>query len=478
MRIQMVVVRDASGAIFLPLMRIFLEEVLGFHVDWRWLSNSKASEVWTASRVLSVLMDDTYGPNHIGINLVFKSGHLFEYSHQFDAPQQLGDQYYGYREGLFVAKAVIDAAYNDSGMVLEHYKTYGAVSSPKKYFDSLSDFSPSTKLRECWRSDVWNSASAMRNYAQFSGDYEGVELQPNTTNSYKATCHDGHWWIAPSCRGNIPMCIPVLTFDDGLMQAMMQWAAAYGMPFGIANFASRESYENHDPERFRSLFYGSTASDEFSRFSPQPVQLPRHNAGEWLQGNQRTAPDDPVAAHFASHDLKRKAVAVHHFFSKLRIEVWEIESLLVEIHSPLPQLSSVGDERRAVACRWVRENRARWELWKAPNTTCSEGSGVVDAGGGYLPSRVDGVGCETCPSGTRSKAFTDLLGETFQCEPCPMGRYQPKAGSSACEPCLEGTYQDSPGQIACIACNPPKTTRFWYAVTSQECNICAAGLGD
>ena len=372
---------------------------------------------------------------------------------------------------------MIDGAYNDSGMVLEHYKTYNAaVNNPKKYFGSLSDFSPS-ELQLCSQSRVWRDHTwDMENYAKFSGDYEGLEPQPwPWAERYRAKCHDGHWWIAPSCRGNVSMCIPVLTFEDNLLQAMMQWAAAYGMPVGIANFASRELYENHDPERSRSLFYGST---DFLRFFGEPIQLPRHNADEWLEGNHRTAPADQAAAHFGSPNLKKKASDVHYFFSTVDLDGREMQSLIVELHGPLSQLSSDGGGQRGVACRWVRENRARWESWKMPSTTCSEGSGVVDAEGGYLPSRVDGVGCEMCPPGTRSKAFTDLLGKTWQCEPCPAGFYQPNASSSACEPCSVGMYQDSPGQIACIACNAPTTTRSPAAVSSRECNICPAGLAD
>ena len=423
MPIGMVATTDVSSKMLHAVMTILLEEVLGFHLRPDFFDSS-TDIMYALSGCLQNVQGDnsclgnfTLEPKyHIGVNVLLvpetQKARTFLKLAPW-VPQQLGNQYYGYREGIFVAKAVIDTAYNDSGMVLEHYKTYNAESNNlQRYFDSLSNFS-TWALLECKWSTIWNTASAMGNYAQFSGDYDGVELQPD--GSYKATCHDGHWWIAPSCRGNISMCIPVLTFDDGLMQAMMQWAAAYGMPFGIANFASRESYENHDPERFRSLFYGSTASDEFSRFSPQPVQLPRHNAYEWSQGNQRTAPEEHAAGHFASHSLKSRAVAVHDFLTTLRLEVREIESLLVELHGASSQLASDRDPQRAAACRWVRKNRARLESHQLRSTTCGEGSGLVDSNGDYVQNRFDAVLCKACVDYWRSEAFTDPLGTTFRC---------------------------------------------------------------
>lgn len=210
------------------------------------------------------------------------------------------------------------------------------------------------------------------------------------------------------------MCIPVLTFDDNLLYAMMLWAAAYGMPFGIANFVSRELYQNHDPERSRSLFYGSTASVEFIRFSPEPILLPRH-ADEWFEGNYRTAPEDHAAAHFASSNLKKKALDVHHFFSTVDLDGREIQSLLVELHGPLSQLSSDGGGQRAVACRWVRKHRAWWISYHLGYiTTCTNGSGLVDGNWNYVSSRVEAVGCKWCDFGV-SEAFTDRLGTTFRC---------------------------------------------------------------
>ena len=418
MPLGMVATTDPASKTLHAVMTILLEEVLGFHLRPDFFDSS--TDIMYA---LSGCLQNVQGDNsclgnitveepkyHIGINVWLtpetqKARTFLEMALPSRLPWQVGDNTFAMlQEGLFVAKAVIDAAHNDSGMVLEHYKTYSAVSSPKKYFDSLSDFSHS-ELLECSESTIWNNAGAMGNYAQFSSDYGGVELQPD--GSYKATCYDGHWWIAPSCRGNASMCIPVLTFGDNLLQAIMQWAAAYDMPFGIANFDSREWYQNHDPERFRSLFYRSTASVEFLKFSPEPIQLPRHDVEEWSQGNQRTAPAEHAAAHFASSNLENKSWAVLHSF----LTRWRLE-----LDGALSQLSSDRDGQRAAACRWVREIRARWEFWKMRNTTCSEGSGLATPGGSFASSRADAVGCRACAwPMDNSEALTDSFGTTFRC---------------------------------------------------------------
>ena len=395
--IGMVATTDGASEMFHAVMTILLEEVLGFHLRPDFFDSS--TELLMTDRV--------YDTMQIGINLPLGIVQRLEW--RFNV-EQLGNRYYGYQEGFYVAKAVMDAAYNDSGMVLEHYKTYNAESSNlQKYFGSLSDFSPS-ELLECSESTVWTFAEAMRYYAQFSGDYEG-----------EATCHDGHWWIAPSCRGNVSMCIPVLTFDDNLLYAMMLWAAAYGMPFGIANFARRELYQNHDPERSRSLFYRGALSVEFLKFSPEPLLVPRHNANEWSQGNQRTAPADHAAAHFASSNLERALAAhefdvVHHFLTTLRLEGREIQSLLVELHGSLSQPFADRDGQRAVACRWVRENRATW-FWVhlGYKTNCTNGSGLVNGNNNYVSSRAEAVDCRGCYPGQHSEALTDSLGTTFRC---------------------------------------------------------------
>ena len=437
--IGMVATTDASSKMFHAVMTILLEEVLGFHLRPDFFDSSTDIMYALSGCLQSVQGDNSCFGNftveepkyHIGINVLLvpetqKVRTFLQLALPSRVPQQVGNQYYGYQERLFVAKAVIDGAYNDSGMVLEHYKTYNAaVNNPKKYFGSLSDFSPS-ELQLCNQSRVWSHHYRMSEYAKFSGDYGGVELQPD--GSYKATCHDGHWWIAPSCRGSVSVCIPVFTFDDGLLEAMMQWAAAYGMPFGIAQFASRESYENHDPERSRSLFYAWTGSVEFLRFSPEPILLPIHNANEWSQGNQRTAPADHAAAHFASSNLESKAIVVH-FLTTLRLEGREIQSLLVEfveLHGSLSQLFADRDGQRAVAvaCRWVRKHRARWISYQLGNTTaCTNGSGLVDGNGDYVSSRVEAVACRPCSSWQHSEALTDSWGTTFRCRLCLEAPY-------------------------------------------------------
>ena len=79
--------------------------------------------------------------------------------------------------------------------------------------------------------------------------------------------------------------------------------------------------------------------------------------------------------------------------------------------------------------------------------------------------------CSPCAAGKRT-ANDEHTGEARECVPCPTGRFQPAAGSTACEPCEVGRYQGTVGQPFCLPCVPG---RAQHAVGSSSCRACAAG---
>ena len=146
---------------------------------------------------------------------------------------------------------------------------------------------------------------------------------------------------------------------------------------------------------------------------------------------------------------------------------------------------------RDTACKWIQNNKERWEGWKPVETNCDEGFGMIDGQGNFVATRTNAVGCGLCLAGTASEEVLDDDGRTFQCQPCPPGYSQPNTYSTKCEPCPKGyisynygseechacsvgSYQPSRGQTLCIPCNEFRTTLVQGASSLADC-VCAGG---
>ena len=142
------------------------------------------------------------------------------------APEDLGSIGYAGEEYLFLTASVQDAAYRDSGLALEFYKSYNtSFHNPKKYFDHVTDLSLAD-LVPCNRTDLeFNNGPLMAMYAHWTGDLEGVSwVNESDEGHFVATCPDGYFWISPACRHNTSACIPVLSAGNGWrINAFMQW---------------------------------------------------------------------------------------------------------------------------------------------------------------------------------------------------------------------------------------------------------------
>ncbi|XP_048730310.2 uncharacterized protein LOC125647602 [Ostrea edulis] len=55
------------------------------------------------------------------------------------------------------------------------------------------------------------------------------------------------------------------------------------------------------------------------------------------------------------------------------------------------------------------------------------------------------------------------------CDPCPLGRFQPRTGTGWCDLCPVGTYQDKTGQISCALC---EDGTYQNETGSSECRQC------
>ncbi len=67
------------------------------------------------------------------------------------------------------------------------------------------------------------------------------------------------------------------------------------------------------------------------------------------------------------------------FVSNVVLELDEIMELLLE--------AKVKGSMLDTACRWVRDNRERWEEWIASETSCTDGYGLVSLNGAFVRNR-------------------------------------------------------------------------------------------
>ena len=155
-----------------------------------------------------------------------------------------------------------------------------------------------------------------------------------------------------------------------------------------------------------------------------------------------------------------------------------------------------GMTREEVACKWLKDNKVRWQTWIPDDPTlCVPGLGLYDEMvGDFTHHRSNATTCKPCLPGLFSEAVHDFTGTTYICLPCPAGFQQPTAGESQCAPCLRGTYkdrdtadtclpcplgsyQDEMGAINCTTCPEGTTTLIPGVQQSHHC-VCQEGFVD
>ncbi|CAK8991648.1 unnamed protein product, partial [Durusdinium trenchii] len=480
----------ASSTFLNNMALMMIQEVLGFHavIDPR-VGASGASPIYALAGCVDFdnakekncgsetkihVSVDSWSGTHAAAQQKFAK----EYPRL--AAEDLGSMGYSGEESMYVSHEILHAAYSDSGLALDFYKSYNTTHhDPKKYFDSIHDVDMS-ELALC-NETVMSHPNRMGNYARFSGDYDGVLSQAD--GSFIAKCSNNRWWYAPACRQNASTCIPVFTGGDGWkLQAMMQWSTAYGIPAAIAISGGWSMFVKH-VQSHRALHYWWVPDATFIDMLPEQLQVARQSANEWLAGDKKTGGQGSYVSKMVSNNLQSKAGRVREFVSNINFELPEVQSLLLDVQR--------SGSSYNVSCKWMRDNRARWSAWKPVETSCYEGFGLVDASGSFVSNRTTAVGCGLCQAGTASEELIDDVGRTFQCKPCPPGYSQPNTystqcepcptgtsasmyGSTRCTPCNEGDYQPDAAQTSCIPCGASRTTLLLGASSVADC-VCQEG---
>ncbi|CAE6960708.1 unnamed protein product [Symbiodinium sp. CCMP2592] len=366
-------------------------------------------------------------------------------------PEDLGSMGYVASDGMYIKGSVLNRAASD-GLSLEFFKSYNlSFHQPYRYFDTVWAL-PEAEILKC--DETFNGAELdtvksdlMKNYLDKTGDAEGV-IEKN--GRYLANCSLPAFWIAPACRHNYTLCIPLLQLGPGMMPVYMQWSVAYGLPLALTH--ARDFTPMTQLIRSLSVLYYWWEPDEtLVDLQQAKVILPPHSPKAWSQGDFRTASTDVYVAKLGSQNLRTAAPRVRMFLQNLALEASEA----LELTQSIGFESDVDDRLASLrqgACEWIRSHSHIWEQWMPVATDCTPGFGLVDAQGLPVTSLDEAVECRACPAGRFSERFTHDSGLTFRCQLCDPGYRQSRFGQSSCIACDPGTYAEVAGQATCSPC--------------------------
>jgi len=381
------------------------------------------------------------------------------------APKDLGAMGWTGREHMFVKKQTLLDAYEAEGVMLDFYKGYN-VSHHKvhKYFDSIFDID-STMLKPChFPGSTFQDTVLMATYLRWTGDRDGV-LEVND-GKFIAKCDQTHWWVSPACRYNISECIPVLTYGGGFhAETFMQWAAFHSVPMAIGVARNWSAYTDL-VRKSQAAFYWWIPEVTFLDLEPQPVIFPEHSPKEWDDYLMRTAAKGGYVNKASSYDLHFKAELVSKLISDLRLEMSEMDQLMLDVAN-----SNSSNPIEDVACKWIRSTE-RWRAWIPVVTNCDPGFGFANDAGEHVLTRAEATGCSLCQPGSWSELYSDGDGVSHRCIQCSQGTSQNEAGELKCAKCAPGSVSSTTGAVECELCT---VGRYANSSGMTECTACDPG---
>ncbi|CAE7464201.1 RPS6 [Symbiodinium natans] len=457
----------ASSELTSIMADIFVREVLGYHAvilphrlagsldalpdlagctdedcTGRQVRDHVAMDAWISDKIPEIMAFDARNP---GLG-----------------PENLGSIGYTGEDALCVNGAVRRTAFCATGLALEFYKSYNvSIHQANQFFDRLSDLDPGDFLPCNTSGTMFRTHSQMEAYLRWTGDTAGITNASN--GKLVAYCPDGYFWLSPACRHDVDKCIPTVATGSGFfVNGIMQWAAHYNMPLAIG-IASQAHIYSSLAMTARTLFHCWLPDATFYQTDASFMVFPRHKASEWKEYLYRTQSGQAGIVKFVSGDLRARAPKVVEFLENFALDFSEMQELLIEVTTTPMQ---------DVACQWIRSRRTLWESWVPVETQCLTGYGLQNSAGEHVLIREEAVGCSVCAAGEKSEEFTDELGPTHRCVPCPPGSSQSTFGESFCSPCDVGTFADKERQAYCSRC---PSGHYTNKTGTTECMACGGG---
>jgi len=356
-------------------------------------------------------------------------------------------------EGLFVGSAPVDEAYAAEGLSLRYYQAYDhAWNNPQLYFSSVAEVAATAAARGWAGSCPMVRVSGwMADYVRLTGDAAGVRGD-------EPACDPDGWWRSPACRAAPDTCVPFVTHKGWGLRIAMQSSALFNWSLAISEF-EWEPFQVL-PSVHRTLFYWWVPDTIFAGQGGVALQLPPHNANEFLDGRVTSMSTRLGLFNILAPKLKEKEPRVYELLSNLKLNNADMTDMLKRV----PEGATYWN----ISCDWIKANKARWEPW-VPSEGCAAGE--------TLQTVLDVTSCMPCPEGTAGAhcapcATGQYAGApgSLQCDLCPPGTFANETGAIACGPCSEGTVASERGSPSCVPCRAGE-----FALDAQTCKLCPLG---
>ena len=379
------------------------------------------------------------------------------------APRDLGSMGYGGVSAIYIPQRVQKAAYEADAEPLEYFRAYNASRKTSwRFFNSPRDIETS-RLLPCTKTNLMDS-KMMKEYAETSGDAEGVVVEGNIT---KGRCFDSFFWYTLACRQDPDTCVVTFTGGNGWsLIDIMQKGSAHNMPLAIAVASTWDNYITL-PRDYACLTLWWEPDNAHLSLNPSRIVFPAHDVQAWARGDRSSDAVDVDIVKQVSQDLGRLAPDVEAFLSSFKIDLKSMKALLVD------QVES-QDGWSEVACRWLSANEPTWKQWIPDSSECYAGFGMFDRQEGFASARPDpsAIICRPCPPGHASELLRDGRGTTHVCSKCEVGTHQAAGYSLACDPCPAGEFQDEQGAATCKRC---PIGLYQDNIRQEACKACPAG---
>eukprot|EP00434_Breviolum_minutum_P042187 symbB.v1.2.037536.t1/scaffold5565.1/size25819/1 len=371
---------------FTALMKISIEEKLGYHAMWQARGNQGIYALagctdpmyFNPETYTSTLSEKGCGPNFTRTHIVVGMWNSTEVAEamqniQHHYPHMLPQLYPSDTGRGFSGAAVFPSEIAAGQLVSLNLSLHSAYHADNKLalaqvFSKIADVDVS-KLVRC--EDVQMSEEYLQNYLAVTGDRDGG------FHSNDTACPGGYFWLAPSCRSSSSTCIPFLHTSGSIFRRaeMMQKAAFWNIPIAIAAVSSYTDYFNI-VQGYKTIFDWYFPEHrqlaESPAGDPKLILFPMGDASSYLPGNYTLnyGPWDGDTVTGVSKELSSLAPAVDSFVSKVSFTMEQ----LIEIVRQHKQFIdgaylAQSDEMYSLACDRLKNNADALEFWLVTTST-------------------------------------------------------------------------------------------------------------
>ena len=384
------------SAVFTAIIKIGIEEKLGYNAVWQNRANSVEGIYALAGCTDPEYLDpETYfnnfsakgcGPSITRTQIMvamyndtYVADAMQNIQHHY--PHMLPQLYLTNIERSFAGPAVFPSEIAAGQLVSLNLSLHAAYHADNKLalgqvFSNIVDVDVS-KLVRC--GDVQISEKYLQDYMAVTGDRDGGFYSSDTA------CPGGYFWLAPSCRSDSTSCIPFLYLWSWSVPEMMQKSAFWNIPLAMAK-VEREWHYLNTVQGHKTMFFWNFPEHrqlaESAAGDPKLILFPMEDASSYIPGNYTLGYGMwDVGLMGVSKDLSSLAPAVDSFVSKVNVTIEQMTEI-VRQHKQLSDNTGQfheSDEMYSLACDWLKKNPDTLELWLVTtSTTTGQSTSTTD----------------------------------------------------------------------------------------------------